>query len=203
MPGNQFVMRFWITAAFMALAALSGVEAQQTLRPLPTASGADYCSGVEKEAFRLINQYRRTSELAPLAWDDSIAEVARAHSREMATGKVDFGHDGFSDRVTRLKTVMTEGKVKGAGENVFMSDGLDQVARFAVREWLQSPRHLENIRGDFNYSGLGVWQNADGTIYFTQIFLKIVPTTAEAEASPPSTLTPFGMLAAPNTGVRR
>ena len=38
----------------------------------------------------------------------------------MATGDVDFGHDGFGKRVKQLKTVMVG--VNGAGENV-LKDG--------------------------------------------------------------------------------
>ena len=96
----------------------------------------------------------------------------------MATGEVDFGHEGFGERVSRLKTVMAG--VRGAAENVFMTDNLDQVARSAVALWLLSPHHLKNIRGDYNYTGLGVWQDPGGAIYFTQIFVKIEPPAQEA-----------------------
>jgi len=183
--------RFLPIIAFLALAACSGVEAQPT-------HGADYRSGVEQEAFSLVNQYRKASDLPPLTWDGAIAQEARAHSKDMATGEVDFGHDGFGDRVSRLKTVMIG--LRNAGENVFMTDNLDQVARSAVAQWLHSPRHLENIRGDYNYSGLGVWQDKEGVIYFTQIFVKIEPPAQKAQAaSPPSVITSFGMLATPET----
>jgi uncharacterized protein YkwD len=192
MPVNQVAARFLTIIALLALATFARVEAQQ--------SGIEYRSGVEQETFSLINQYRKSSDLPLLTWDDTIAKVARAHSRDMATGEVDFGHEGFSDRVSRLKTVMTG--LRGAGENVFMTDTLEQVARFAVTQWLHSPHHLENIRGDFNYSGLGVWQDKDGTIYFTQIFVKTAPPTQEAEMPPQGIVTPFGMLAVPNTRAR-
>jgi len=188
--------RFPLILAFLALAAFSGVEAQQTRDSAPAASGADYRGGVEQETFSLVNRYRKNCNLPPLTWDGAIAKEARAHSKDMATGEVDFGHDGFGDRISRLKAVMTG--LQGAGENVFMSDNLDQVARVAVAQWLRSPHHLKNIRGDYNYSGLGVWQDKEGTIYFTQIFVKIEPSAQEAQAAPPpSVITPFGMLAAP------
>jgi hypothetical protein len=31
---------------------------------------------------------------------------------------------------------------------------------------------LHNIRGDFQYSGLGLWRRADGAYFFTQIFVR-------------------------------
>jgi len=90
--------------------------------------------------------------------------------------------------------------LNGAGENVFMSDPTDQLAQLAVRVWLHSPHHLKNIRGDYTSSGLGVWQNKDGVVYFTQIFAKIQPPAQQAQAaSEPAVVTPFGYLATPNT----
>jgi uncharacterized protein YkwD len=125
---------------------------------------------VEERTFQLINQYRDHNGFPPLKWNDAIAKIARAHSRDMATGDVDFGHGGFDDRVDQLKDLLAG--FQGAGENVLYTSQLDQVAERAVQMWLHSPHHLKNIRGDYNFSGIGVWQSKDGTLYFTQLFLK-------------------------------
>jgi len=192
MSGNRIATRVLTVIALLVLAASSRLEAQQT--------GADFRDAVERQTFQLVNDYRKANFLAPLVWDDAIAKVARAHSKDMATGDVDFGHDGFRDRVSHLRNVM--GGYQGAGENVLMTSDLSDVAKSAVALWLRSPHHLENIRGNFNYSGLGVWQDKNGVIYFTQIFMKFTPQTEEAQAAPPAVVTPFGMLAAPNTRAR-
>ena len=91
--------------------------------------------------------------------------------------------------------------VWGAGENVLYTSDLDDVARNAVQMWLHSPHHLKNIRGDYNYSGLGVWQDKDGTIYFTQIFVKTrrARTGSRRLIRSLRVITPFGMLASPET----
>lgn len=158
----------------------------------------NYRTELEKETFLLINQYRKDNKLTSFVWSGDIAKVARAHSKDMATGDVDFGHDGFGKRVKELKVVMVG--LNGAGENVLKTDDPDQVAQSAVRIWLNSPHHLENIRGDFNYSGIGVWRDDQGMVYFTQIFVKIEPETAEAQAAPaPALATPFTFLADPKT----
>ena len=198
MPQTKATTRLSPILAFLALAAFSGADAQQTHGFASSTSGTDYRSGVELETFSLINQYRKTSKLPPLTWDDAITKAARSHSKDMATGEVDFGHDGFSDRISRLRTVLIG--LRGAGENVFMSDSLDQVARNAVTQWLRSPHHLANIRGDYNYSGLGIWQDKQGALYFTQIFAKIEPPVQQTQAPPPPEfVTPLGMLATPKT----
>ena len=196
MPASPVASRLIRAVIFLFLAASFGAEAQ-SVPDFKPGSGVDYCSEVERETFSLVNQYRKASDLPPLAWDGEIAKAARAHSRDMATGEVDFGHDGFSDRITRLRAVLPG--LWGAGENVLFTSNLDRVAQNAVTMWLHSPHHLKNIRGDYNYSGLGVWQKQDGTIYFTQIFVKIKPPSPEAQEEPSSVGTPFGMLASPET----
>jgi uncharacterized protein YkwD len=202
MPRTQAATRLFPLVAILVLAAFSGAEAQRTSDSTSETSGPDFRGKVEKETFILVNQYRKASDLPPLTWDGAIAKEARAHSKDMATGEVDFGHDGFGDRVSRLKAVMTG--LGNAGENVFMTDNLDQVARNAVTKWLHSPHHLQNIRGDYNYSGLGVWQDKEGVIYFTQIFVKIKPPAQETQAAPPpSVMTSFGMIATPKMRAAR
>jgi uncharacterized protein YkwD len=163
-------------------------------------SGPEFQKEVEKQTFLLVNQYRKESGLPPLTWSDAIAKVARGHSKDMATGEVDFGHDGFSDRVSQVKASLPG--VWGAGENVLYTGNLDDVANQAVTMWLHSPRHLKNIRGEYNYSGIGVWQNQDGTIYFTQLFVNVKAPVQETEAKP-AVVTPFGLLASPETRTSR
>jgi len=195
---GTILARFFTLLLALIVGTAAGVQAQTTAN---AATGADFRDGVERQTFALVNAYRKSNFLAPMRWDDAIAKAARAHSQDMAGGAVDFGHDGFRDRVNRLRNIM--GGFEGAGENVLMTSDLTDVPKKAVALWLRSPHHLANIRGDFNYSGLGVWQDKKGVIYFTQIFMKFTPPTEEAKTGPPPELaTPFGMLATPNTRAR-
>jgi uncharacterized protein YkwD len=156
---------------------------------------------VEKQTFALVNQERASQDLPVLAWSDAIAREARGHSHEMASGDVDFGHDGFSERVDRLKLSLAG--FRGAGENVLMTSDLHDVAQEAVTIWLHSPHHLKNIRGDYNYSAVGVWQAKDGSLYFTQIFIKAETMSAKANApTEPETDSVFGLLTPPQVRAR-
>jgi uncharacterized protein YkwD len=199
MAGTQAGLRFLFLLAASFFIGVGCLKAQSAALAPGTAK---YRSAVEQETFSLINQYRKKSGLPVLTWDDEIAKAARGHSMDMAAGDVDFGHDGFHERVSHLKEALSG--VRGAGENVFMTDSLDGVAQFAVTQWLRSSHHLENIRGDYNYSGLGVWQAKGGTIYFTQIFVKITKVPEEtAQANPaPAIMTPFGDLGVASTRAR-
>ncbi|MCE0498771.1 MAG: CAP domain-containing protein [Methylacidiphilales bacterium] len=189
-------LRFLLLFGLVALLGLRSVPAQQTAATHPVT---DYGHNLEQETFYLINAYRKADNLPPLQWDFNIAKVARDHSRDMAVGEVDFGHDGFHERVARLGALLPG--LKAAGENIFESDDPDQLAQSAVAVWLKSPHHLKNICGDFNYSGLGVWQDKEGTVYFTQIFLKLQPADRTTQAAPPTPglTTPLGLLATPYT----
>jgi len=170
------------------LTAVTPITAQVPVVPV-SGSRAE----LERETFALINEYRNEHHLPDLIWNAEIAQVARVHSRDMAAGDVDFGHDGFSGRIHRLRGSFPG--LHGAGENVLMTDDPGEVARKAVALWLDSPPHLHNIRGDFNASGIGVSINKEGVIYFTQIFVKLQVSTDEVEAEPaPRVTTPFGFI---------
>ena len=143
-----FIGRIFLVALVLGFCSLSRLPAQENPPAKADAGpGADYRKSVEQETFSLINQYREAHQLPLLKWSDDIAVVARGHSKDMATGDVDFGHDGFGKRVKTLQGEMVG--LKGAGENVLKTDNPDQVAEAAVNIWLHSPHHLANIRGDF------------------------------------------------------
>ena len=191
---------FLCFALVMALAVPTKIAAQESssLRA-DVGTNPEFCKNLEQQTFALINQYRAANKLPLLKWSDAVTLVARGHSKDMATGEVDFGHEGFSKRVSQLKAQMPG--LKGAGENVLKTDDPNEVAHRAVDVWLHSPHHLENIRGDFNYSGLGVWRDDSGVIYFTQFFVKLVPPAAQAAqaTAPPAVVSPYIYLANPST----
>ncbi|MBM3204539.1 CAP domain-containing protein [Candidatus Uhrbacteria bacterium] len=124
---------------------------------------------IERKAFDLINQHRTSNGLAVLTWSDTVANVSRDHSKNMADGKVPFGHDGFNDRVHTLRKHLS---FSSAAENVAYNGGYDDPASTAVEGWLKSPGHLANIVGAYTQSGIGVATSTDGSYYFTQIFIQ-------------------------------
>ncbi len=59
----------------------------------PNAYGA-----LEQSAHEQVNQYRASLNLPPLKLDPRISEVAREHSKAMASDRATFSHDGFEQR---------------------------------------------------------------------------------------------------------
>src|SRR5438128_5638120 len=124
--------------------------------------------GLERTVYELVNKHRRTRGLPPLALDPRITQQARVHSVAMADGTTHFGHDGFSDRVEALSHVMA---CRRTAENVASNRGHRDPASEAVRGWLESRAHRENIDGPYDLTGIGVARNAAGEVFFTQLFV--------------------------------
>ena len=137
---------------------------------LPLADGqksqVDYTKMAD-EVLVLVNAHRGHMKLRPLVSNSIIIGIAMTHSRNMGNGSVEFGHDGFDDRVQLMSR-----KIKhtyGWGENVAYGA---HTAKQVVQMWLDSPEHRENIEGNFNQTGIAIAKGKDGYLYFTQIFCK-------------------------------
>ncbi|WP_188931130.1 CAP domain-containing protein [Puia dinghuensis] len=128
---------------------------------------APHSASMSADILRLVNQHRRSIGLRPLEANSYMSSVALEHSRDMLSGRTPFGHDGFRNRVDRIRKKL--GPVSLAGENVASGP---MSAREVVDGWLHSPGHRRNIEGDFRYTGIGLAFGRDGNIFFTQIFAK-------------------------------
>jgi uncharacterized protein YkwD len=135
--------------------------------PPPTPSSPS--AALERQTHAKVNAYRASRGLATLTWSDVIADQARRHSTNMATGVTDFGHDGFDERAANIaKSVAWT----GVGENVCMVANQPDPVTVAVNRFVDSRSHRRNIEGDFDMTGIGIARASDGSVYFTQIFLK-------------------------------
>lgn len=123
-------------------------------------------TALEKSVFEQINRYRVSQGLPKLTLNANITKQARIHSQNMANAKVPFSHQGFERRVTAIPIIYNS-----AAENVAFNQGYSNPAAEAVTGWLKSPGHLENIKGKYNLTGIGVAANKQGEVYLTQIFL--------------------------------
>ena len=132
----------------------------------------------ELEMLDLINAYRYQidPDLPELSILPEASLVARLHSEEMANAEVEFGHDGFEERIEVLTEVLD---FHSAAENVGYSQSRFNALNTTFEDWIQSPSHLQNIEGDYEWTGIGVhseeWIDAEGKtqheFYVTQIFL--------------------------------
>ena len=151
---------------FAAVLALPGCAASPgAASPRTRAPDA---AAIEREVVAQVNRHRRAAGLEPLAVDAAIGRQARLHSAAMASRAIPPGHDGFDDRVAALRRTLG---CRRAAENVAMNRGYDAPATEAVRGWLRSRGHRENIEGPYRATGVGVASDGAGNTYFTQIFV--------------------------------
>ena len=116
------------------------------------------------DIYKYVNEDRQAKGLALLKMNELESSLATRHSRDMATGKVKFGHDGFNSRARTIQKALGSREV---GENVASGQ---MTAREVVDGWLKSPGHRKNIEGNFKLTGIGYARDKKGDIYFTQIF---------------------------------
>jgi len=124
-------------------------------------------AGMEEDILALINKHRAKKGLSQLTDNRQIANAADKHSKDMASRRVGFGHSGFDGRMDKIMKGMTG--ATGCAENVAYGA---ETAEEVVKMWLKSPGHKKNIEGNYNYSGIGIAKDKNGTLYFTQIFIK-------------------------------
>lgn len=138
-----------------------------TLIEPPVLSEGDWIrieAGLEKQILDITNAIRSRHELQTLEWDERTAEVAYAHSKDMAIEDY-FSHESekHGDLSERLKAA--EILYQLAGENI-AANYTDGPA--VVEGWLNSESHREALLNEeFTHLGVGVYQR-----HYTQNFLK-------------------------------
>lgn len=135
----------------------------KTTTEAPPESPSTVVSGI----FRYVNEHRQSIGLQPLKINEEANRQAYIHSKNMATGKTAFSHDGFEQRIAAIKK--TTGWITASAENVAYGK---LSAKEVVKGWLNSPGHKKNIEGNYLYTGIGIYQDRKGITYFTQIFFR-------------------------------
>ena len=130
-------------------------------------------SNDEHQIHYLVNNERRRKGLGDLYWDDELARMARAYSRQMARESFFSHYDSDGNSVVeRAEKSDIRGWSK-IGENLFFCEGYDDFDSLAVRGWMNSPTHRRNMLDrQFNTTGIGVAQSRSGEVYITQVFTR-------------------------------
>jgi len=128
---------------------------------------------LERVAFNVLNQKRAENGLSPLAWNEKLAGVARLHSHNMAEFSF-FSHKGLDGKMAAERAnQMGVKQWRSIGENLAFSHGFQDPVAHAVRLWLDSPAHRQNLLdGNWKETAVGIAVAEDGSYYFTQVFLR-------------------------------
>jgi len=124
---------------------------------------------IEDEIFRLVNLQRSYNGLGPLTYNWQVARVARIKSQDMINNRY-FSH--YSPVYgSPFKMLEDYGlKFSAAAENIAYGQ---KTAQAVMNAWMNSPGHRANILSTtVTQLGVGCAKAANGTLYFTQLFIK-------------------------------
>ncbi len=127
----------------------------------------------ESWIFNLINSERRKKHLSELVWNEDLSKIAQNYSKTMARGNF-FSHYDLSgaNLGNRVRGAHIRGWRK-AGENLFYSEGIKNFQSFAVKNWMKSDGHRQNILDkDWTQTGIGIARDDNNRIFVTQIFIQ-------------------------------
>lgn len=121
----------------------------------------------ENKIWEYVNDYRKSHNRHTLVSSEPLTRLAREHSMRMQrTNQLD--HQGFSRRVAKARYHYPQTYV---AENVGMNYGHSQPEKTMVDSWIRSQGHRVNLLGNYRHTGIGITQNAQGKIFFTQLFV--------------------------------
>ena len=127
---------------------------------------------LEQQCLDEVNKVRQARRLPPLAFYDELLSVARGYSRRMAEQHF-FSHNDPEGRTVRERVDEADIRWRIVGENLAYSNGYLNPVAASVHGWMESPGHRRNILApDYNLTAIGAWIGIDGTVYFTEIFIK-------------------------------
>lgn len=153
------------------LCSTTAAFAQSEERPEETVSATteQIELDIAHEYLEIMNAFRKKIGLSVVYLDHEMSKVAKRHSKNMALGKTEFGHIGFSRRCGATKSIMRKGNLCGE----IVARGHKNALR-VFKGWMNSPGHRAKIVEDrYNYTGFGIYKDKAGKIYWTQVFLEV------------------------------
>jgi len=143
---------------------------------------------LERLIHTTINMERQANDRGALALDETLSNLARAHSEDMA--KRGYFKHVNPEGETPMKRLEQAGynTCKLVGENIYQNNlygrvitekkrttydwnSMEKIAATTVKSWMDRPDHRQNILdGNYTRSGVGVGIAADDKVYITQVF---------------------------------
>ena len=148
------------------------VYTDDDLKPMIPDRRLRQIESLEQECLTEVNRHRETRGLNSLELSEELLEIARYYSRRMAEEKF-FSHTDPQGRTVRQRVSEAGITWRVLGENLAYSSGYTNPVAASMNGWMDSEGHRRNILDPtYRKTAIGVWIGADGTVFFTEIFLK-------------------------------
>ena len=142
---------------------------------------------LERHIHTSINFERKVEDIEPLEWDDTLGNLARAHSEDMA--KRGYFKHVNPEGLTPMKRLQEAGydRCRLIGENIHQNNLYshvitekkrttydwntpERIAASTLKEWMGSEGHRQNIlEKKFTREGVGLAIASDDKVYITQL----------------------------------
>jgi uncharacterized protein YkwD len=178
---RRALLSLFIVASIAACTKRSGPAAKFGQGPIIVAPATPEASALEHQMHARLNRDRAKKGLPPLAYDEKLADVGRAHSKDMNEANF-FAHDSprtgtLEDRLDRAGVL-----VLAARENLGEGPGVDGTQDAL----LASPGHYANIMADdVTHVGIGILNVGSKTeerLLVTQVFSTPAPEQSPGNA---------------------
>ncbi len=151
---------------------------------------------LERRIHDLVNSERANKKAGKLDFDRQLAEIARAHSADMARRQF-FDHTNPDGKIATdrgraagylCQKFYSGFFTQGLAENIYRGNlysriritgtqrtydwySPEEIAREVVEGWMDSKGHRRNIlEKTYGKEGIGIFIDADGRVYVTQVF---------------------------------
>ena len=152
-------------ATLMTSCSTSTTEEDVLYQVVATTNEEVTISTIEQEVIDVVNEYRVSVGLNEVAFSGVAYGYANAHNEYMISEGV-ISHDNFDKRASKLSE---EANADFVSENL----GMEYTNAADILEaWKNSPTHKKVMEGDFQYTAVSVTADANGVLYFTQLFFQ-------------------------------
>jgi uncharacterized protein YkwD len=149
-------------------------------------------AGLEKQMFDLVNHDRQDPAYSAetggraqlLKWNEKLAAVARAHSRNMVE-KGYFAHTDPDGTTFSARIIATGIRWQAMAENIASNRTVAGAETGFMSEPPSKPNHRSNILSvTATDIGIGIVPGANGNLYITQDFVATPPSRGGANPAP-------------------
>lgn len=155
-------------------------------------SGTNRMAELERQMWALVNRDRLDPATSaetggraqPLRWNEKLAAVARAHSRDMLKHRF-FDHLDWDGKDISVRIEAAGIPWQALGENI----AINGTVRGAEAAFMDEPRFQKNHRANilnekYTDVGIGIVQGPNGSLYITQDFLAVPPSIGGVSSTP-------------------
>ena len=133
---------------------------------------------LESALAAMVNAERMERGRPGLAYSAALADVARSHSRDMATRNF-FSHRSPTTGQSGDRLFKAKIGTKGSAENIAKNSTIER----SHEALMKSPGHKANIlHHDYTHIGIGLAKGPQGQLYVTQNFATLMPAVDLARA---------------------